>query len=235
MLIDDLVTKGTNEPYRIMTSRAEYRLLLRQDNADLRLTEKGYRAGLVTEERWQRCRQKKERLQREAARLAEIVLQPEEVNPLLSSRGSASVKSAIHLTDILRRPEISYADTASVDPDRPALSRHETQALEVQIKYAGYIDKQMQQVEKFRRLEDRALSESLDYGQIDGLRLEARQKLNQRKPVSVGQASRISGVSPADINVLLIYLEKQRRQRNSRADGAEPDTARMEAKGGQHE
>ncbi|MBQ6400669.1 MAG: tRNA uridine-5-carboxymethylaminomethyl(34) synthesis enzyme MnmG [Firmicutes bacterium] len=221
VLIDDLVTKGTNEPYRIMTSRAEYRLLLRQDNADLRLTEKGYRVGLVDEERYRRYREKKDRLEREKARLADIVLQPEAVNPLLSSLGSTPVKTAVHLTDILRRPEISYGDTACLDPDRPALSRHESQALEVQIKYAGYIEKQLQQVEKFHRLESRALSESLDYGSIDGLRLEARQKLNERKPVSVGQASRISGVSPADINVLLIYLEKTRRQKAREEDSHE--------------
>ncbi len=211
VLIDDLVTKGTNEPYRIMTSRAEYRLLLRQDNADLRLTEKGYEAGLVTEERYARYLHKKEALERESERLKSVLVHPEDINPLLLEKGSTPVSSGIVLADLLRRPEISYADTAYVDPDRPALSAHEAQALEVQIKYEGYIEKQMQQVEKFKRLESRRLSDAIDYSGIDGLRIEARQKLDQFKPVSVGQASRISGVSPADINVLLIWLEKQRR------------------------
>ena len=213
VLIDDLVTKGTNEPYRIMTSRAEYRLLLRQDNADLRLTEKGYEAGLVTEERYERCMRKKELLEREEARIEQVILTPDMINPLLEDKGSTPVEGAVRLADILRRPEIGYDDTAALDPERPKLFRQEAQALEVRVKYAGYIDKQRQQVEKFKRLENRHLSETIDYETIEGLRLEARQKLNQQKPISLGQASRISGVSPADINVLMIWLEKKRREK----------------------
>lgn len=211
VLIDDLVTKGTNEPYRIMTSRAEYRLLLRQDNADLRLTEKGYKVGLVTEERYEKCLQKKEKLEKEKARLENLIIHPEEINPILQEKGSAPVKGAVRLTEILRRPEISYKDTEAVDPGRPELTRHEAQALEVRIKYAGYIDKQNQQVERFKKLENRRLDPDMDYEKIEGLRIEARQKLNAQKPISIGQASRISGVSPADINVLLIHLERSKR------------------------
>ena len=211
VLIDDLITKGTNEPYRIMTSRAEYRLLLRQDNADLRLTQKGYDVGLVTEERYQRYLRKKEILSREEARMERTMLPPEKVNPILESRGTTPVKSAVSLSEVLRRPEITYEDLAAVDVERPPLSPHESEALQVRIKYAGYIEKQKAQVERFLRLETRRLDEDLDYGSIDGLRLEARQKLAQHRPVSLGQASRISGVSPADINVLLIWLEKKRR------------------------
>ena len=211
VLIDDLVTKGTNEPYRIMTSRAEYRLLLRQDNADLRLTDKSYRIGLATEERYQRMLRKRRLLETETDRLQRLVLQPSVIDPVLERCGSTPVKNPVPLIDILRRPEVSYADTAEVDPGRPALSRHEVQALEVQIKYEGYIDKQLRQVERFRRLEGRKLPEDLDYLSIDGLRIEARQKLDQLRPVSLGQASRISGVSPADINVLMIHLERMRR------------------------
>ena len=211
VLIDDLVTKGTNEPYRIMTSRAEYRLLLRQDNADLRLTEKGYSVGLVTKERYEKCLQKKERLEKERARLENLIIHPEEINPILLEKGSAPVKRAVRLTEILRRPEISYKDTEAVDPGRPELTRHEAQALEVRIKYAGYIDKQNQQVERFKKLENRRLDPDMDYEKIEGLRIEARQKLNAQKPISIGQASRISGVSPADINVLLIHLERIKR------------------------
>ena len=194
-----------------MTSRAEYRLLLRQDNADLRLTEKSYKIGLATEERYQRMLRKKEMLQKETDRLKRLVVQPSVIDPILERCGSTPVKNPMPLIDILRRPEVSYADTAPADPERPVLSRHEEQALEVQIKYEGYIEKQLWQVERFRRLEDRKLPEDLDYLSIDGLRIEARQKLDKLRPVSVGQASRISGVSPADINVLLIHLERMRR------------------------
>ena len=212
VLIDDLVTKGTNEPYRIMTSRAEYRLLLRQDNADLRLTGKSWQIGLASEERYQKMLRKKEMLQQETDRLTKLVLQPADINPILEHCGSTPVKDPVPLIDLLRRPEVSYEITAPVDPDRPQLSRHEQQALEVQIRYEGYIEKQLRQVERFKRLEGRMLPEHLDYLSIDGLRIEARQKLDQLRPVSVGQASRISGVSPADINVLLIYLERMRRK-----------------------
>ncbi len=215
VLIDDLVTKGTNEPYRIMTSRAEYRLVLRQDNADLRLTQKGYDVGLVTEERYQRFLHKKEVVEKETARLARKVLQPDVVNPILEERGSTPIKSATSIIDLMHRPEISYDDLEPVDDVRPALSRHEKTMMEVQIKYDGYITKQQQRIEKFKRLENKKLSQDMDYEKIDGLRIEAQQKLNAFKPLSVGQASRISGVSPADINVLIIYLEKLRRQSGS--------------------
>ncbi len=214
VLIDDLVTKGTNEPYRIMTSRAEYRLLLRQDNADLRLTEKSYHIGLASEERYQRMLRKKELLEHESQRLQRLVVRPEDIDPILKECGSTPVKTPVPLIELLRRPEVDYDATAAVDPQRPAMTRHEQQALEVQIRYEGYIEKQLRQVERFKRLEHRTLPEDLDYMSIDGLRIEARQKLDQLRPVSLGQASRISGVSPADINVLLIYLERMRRRKD---------------------
>lgn len=211
VLIDDLVTKGTNEPYRIMTSRAEYRLVLRQDNADLRLTEKGHDIGLVKEDRYERFLEKKAVVEKETERLKRKTVQPQAVNPLLERLGSTPVKTAVPLIEILRRPEVSYDDVEGIDDERPALSRHQKTMMEVQIKYEGYIVKQQQRIDKFKKLENKRLSQDIDYSTIEGLRIEARQKLNQFKPVSVGQASRISGVSPADINVLLIYLEKIRR------------------------
>ncbi len=211
VLIDDLVTKGTNEPYRIMTSRAEYRLVLRQDNADWRLTEKGYEVGLVTEDRYRRFMKKKEELSSEIKRLEGTKLSPTEINGFLEKAGSSSVSGAVTLAELLRRPEVTYEGLKEVDPDRPDLSYHTVSQLEVMIKYSGYIEKQMRQIEKFRKLEDRKLPEDIDYMSMDGLRIEARQKLDAIRPVSVGQASRISGVSPADINVLLIHLEKLRR------------------------
>ena len=213
VLIDDLVTKGTNEPYRIMTSRAEYRLLLRQDNADLRLTEKSYRIGLASEERYQRMLHKREMIEKETERLRRMVVQPDVINPILTEAGSTPISSAAPLIDLLRRPEITYEMTAPADPERPALSHHEQQALKVQIRYEGYIEKQIRQVERFKRLENRKLPQDLDYMSIEGLRIEARQKLDQLRPVSVGQASRISGVSPADINVLMVELERARRSK----------------------
>ena len=212
VLIDDLVTKGTNEPYRIMTSRAEYRLVLRQDNADLRLTEKSYSIGLATKERYQRYLKKKEDVDREMDRLENISVGPKEANEFLEAHGTAPIAGRVSLAELLKRPQITYEDLAEIDDtERPDLSYHEVIQLEVQIKYAGYIKKQMQQIERFKKLENKKLDESLDYTGIEGLRIEAVQKLNQMKPVSLGQASRISGVSPADINVLLIYLEKKRR------------------------
>jgi len=215
VLIDDLVTKGTNEPYRIMTSRAEYRLMLRQDNADLRLTEKGYEAGLVTEERYQRLQEKKKIVEAETERLKKKLVSPTLANPFLEKHGSAPIKGSAPLIELLRRPEITYDDAKEIDDVRPEMSRHQKTMMEVQIKYEGYIEKQRQQVEKFKRLENKKLNPDFDYESIDGLRIEARQKLNQFKPLSVGQASRISGVSPADINVLLIWLEKMRRNEKS--------------------
>ena len=214
VLIDDLVTKGTNEPYRIMTSRAEYRLLLRQDNADMRLTERGYAVGLVKKDRYERLLKKKEVVAEETDRLKKKILQPDVVNPFLEEKGSTPVKSGISLLELLKRPEITYDDAAVIDDVRPKLSAHQKTMMEVQIKYEGYIIKQQQQIEKFKKLEHKKLPSDLDYFSIEGLRIEARQKLDALRPVSVGQASRISGVSPADINVLLIWLEKMRRQQH---------------------
>ena len=214
VLIDDLVTKGTNEPYRIMTSRAEYRLLLRQDNADMRLTERGYAVGLVKKDRYERLLKKKEVVTAEIDRLKKKILQPDVVNPFLEEKGSTPVKSGISLLELLKRPEITYDDAAVIDDVRPKLSAHQKTMMEVQIKYEGYIIKQQQQIEKFKKLEHKKLPSDLDYFSIEGLRIEARQKLDALRPVSVGQASRISGVSPADINVLLIWLEKMRRQKH---------------------
>ena len=214
VLIDDLVTKGTMEPYRIMTSRAEYRLLLRQDNADLRLTERSYRIGLATQERFDKVISKKQLVEEERERLKNTKVTPAEINPLLEQWGTTKVEGSISLMELLKRPQVSYAGLAAVDNSRPELAQHIVDHLEVQIKYEGYIRKQLQQIEKFKRLEDKKLSENIDYSQIEGLRIEAKEKLEKFRPLSIGQASRISGVSPADINVLLIYLEKHRRRNN---------------------
>ena len=214
VLIDDLVTKGTMEPYRIMTSRAEYRLLLRQDNADLRLTERSYRIGLATQERFDKVISKKQSVEEERERLKNTKVTPAEINPLLEQWGTTKVEGSISLMELLKRPQVSYAGLAAVDNSRPELAQHMVDHLEVQIKYEGYIRKQLQQIEKFKRLEDKKLSENIDYSQIEGLRIEAKEKLEKFRPLSIGQASRISGVSPADINVLLIYLEKHRRRNN---------------------
>ena len=212
VLIDDLVTKGTNEPYRIMTSRAEYRLVLRQDNADLRLTDKGYAVGLASEERYARYLKKKENVEREMKRLEEKTFLPSEVNDFLETMGTSAVSGRISMAELLKRPQITYESLKAIDDQtRPSLSYHEVTQLEVQIKYEGYINKQLAQIERFKKLEDKRLPQDMDYNLVEGLRIEACQKLNQIKPESVGQASRISGVSPADINVLLIYLEKKRR------------------------
>ncbi len=212
VLIDDLVTKGTNEPYRIMTSRAEYRLLLRQDNADLRLTEKSYRIGLATKERYEKYLKTKENVEREMRRLTEKTVSPKEVNEFLESHETTPVAGRVSLAELLKRPQLSYEDLAEIDAgDRPRLSYHEIMQLEVQLKYEGYINKQLRQVERYKKLENRRLDEAFDYSAVEGLRIEAIQKLNQIRPASLGQALRISGVSPADINVLMIYLEKKRR------------------------
>ena len=211
VLIDDLVVKGTNEPYRIMTSRAEYRLVLRQDNADLRLTEKAYQLGLATPERYDKYLQKKKSVEDEIERMSNTEVYPKEVEEFLVKYGSTPLKNKITLIELLKRPEITYEALGEIDNNRPKLSEHAITQLEVQVKYEGYIGKQLAQIEKFKKLENKKLSQEIDYNQIDGLRIEAQQKLNDLKPVSVGQASRISGVSPADINVLLIHLEKNRR------------------------
>ena len=215
VLIDDLVTKGTNEPYRIMTSRAEYRLLLRQDNADLRLTEKSYSIGLATKERYDKYLETKQNVENEMLRLQEKTVSPKEANDFLEKHQTAPISGRVSLAELLKRPQITYDDLAEIDgEDRPQLSYHEVTQLEVQIKYDGYIRKQLQQVERYKKLENRKLDENFDYSKIEGLRIEAVQKLNQIKPASLGQASRISGVSPADINVLMVYLEKKRRGRS---------------------
>ena len=206
-LIDDLVTKGTEEPYRIMTSRSEYRLLHRQDNADARLTAIGAKIGLVSPERLRAVEEKYAAVKREAKRLESTgVAESEALNALLTARDSAPVKGSARLADLLRRPQIGYGDLASFDPERPELPKAVTDEVEIQVKYAGYLARQEKQVEQFRQEESRLLPDDLDYAAIPGLRLEAREKLQQVRPVSIGQAGRISGVSPADVAVLLIYL-----------------------------
>ena len=211
VLIDDLVTKGTNEPYRIMTSRAEYRLVLRQDNADTRLTPLGRKIGLVSDDRWERFQKSQAAVDAELARLKTTTVSPAEANPYLESLGSAPTDNRQSLADLLKRPEVTYENLAAIDSYRPVLSDHERSKVEVELKYAGYIEKQLAQIERFKKLEDKALPADLDYLNMDGLRIEARQKLDAQRPLSVGQASRISGVSPADIGVLLVTLEQMRR------------------------
>ena len=212
VLIDDLVTKGTEEPYRIMTSRAEYRLLLRQDNAADRLTEKSYKIGLATEERYQRYLQIKNETEAEIKRLENTTVGPTDADEFLISVGSSPLQNRVSLADLLRRPQVTYENLASIDHERPTLSYHSQVQVHVNIKYEGYISKQLKQIEKFKKLENRKLPHDMDYSQLDGLRLEAREKLNAFRPDSVGQASRISGISPADINVLLIHLERMRHK-----------------------
>lgn len=206
-LIDDLTVKGTKEPYRMMTSRSEYRLLLRQDNADLRLTPKGHKIGLISDERYAKFLAKKEAIEKEIARARETVIAPSaEVNALLESVNSSPIKSGVHLSELIKRPELDYKILAPIDKDRPKLNKYVEEQAYIQIKYEGYIQKQLDQVEQFKKLENKKIPDGIDFSQIHGLRLEARQKLAKFKPHSIGQASRISGVSPSDINVLLIYL-----------------------------
>lgn len=208
-LIDDLVTKGCSDPYRMMTSRSEYRLLLRQDNADQRLTPIGYEIGLISEERWQRYLHKQEQIGKERARIEKLTFGPSEaMNRMLEERGTAPMETGAHASDLIRRPQITYQDLAPFDLERPELPDEVTEQVEIQIKYEGYIQKQLAQVEQMRRLESRKLPETMDYTQVRGLRLEAAEKLQRVRPHSIGQASRISGVSPADISVLLIYLSQ---------------------------
>lgn len=213
VLLDDLVIKGTNEPYRMMTSRCEYRLILRQDNADLRLTKRSYDLGLATEERYQKVVEKVKQIELEMDRLKNTVIKMDEVNPILEKIGSSPLSVGMSLLDLLRRPEVGYKDLESVDHTRPSLREDVYKQCEVQIKYEGYITKQISQIEKFKQLENKHLPQDVDYQLIEGLRLEARQKLNALKPASIGQASRISGVSPADISVLMVYMEQNRRKR----------------------
>ena len=209
VLIDDLVTKENKEPYRMMTSRAEYRLLLRQDNADLRLREKGYRLGLISEEEIQKTREKRESIQKEVERMGNTYVGANEKNNAVLSRlGSSPIQSGISLLELCKRPECSYKNLEELDPERPSLSPFICEEVEIEIKYEGYIKRQIQQVEAFKKMERKKLPKEMDYQNMQNLRLEARQKLDKIRPENIGMASRISGVSPADISVLLVYLEK---------------------------
>ncbi|MCI6347674.1 MAG: tRNA uridine-5-carboxymethylaminomethyl(34) synthesis enzyme MnmG [Negativibacillus massiliensis] len=207
-LIDDLVTKGCSDPYRMMTSRSEYRLLLRQDNADQRLTPIGHEIGLISEERWKHYLHKQELIEQERKRIEKLTFGPsKELNEMLESRGTAPMETGAHASDLIRRPQVSYKDLEPFDTERPQLPDEVTEQVEIQIKYEGYIQKQLIQVEQMRRLETRKIPEDINYEEVRGLRLEAIEKLQRIRPHSIGQASRISGVSPADISVLLIYME----------------------------
>ena len=207
VLIDDIVTKGTNEPYRMMTSRAEYRLLLRQDNADLRLTKIGHDVGLISEERYKKFKQKEKNINNEIRRLKELTVKPTpEVNETLKKCNTSELSTGTKMAELLKRTELNYEKLEKIDAERPKLTKQEKEEVEIQIKYEGYIKLQEEQVEKFKKLESKLIPEELDFEQIKGICLEARQKLNKYKPRSIGQASRISGVSPADISVLLVYL-----------------------------
>ena len=211
-LIDDLVTKGANEPYRMMTSRSEYRLVLRQDNADVRLTPVGREIGLISDERWERFNRKQELKQEEIKRISKVVIPPSDgINEILVSRETSPLSTGAKLIDLLRRPQLSYDDLAPIDTTRPQLDSNIFEQVEIEVKYAGYIEKQLKQVEQMQKLENKKLPDDTDYTEIKGLRLEAQEKLNKIKPLNIGQASRISGVSPADINVLLIWLGQKRR------------------------
>lgn len=213
VLIDDLVTKGTNEPYRMMTSRAEYRLLLRQDNADMRLTEIGHQVGLISEERYNKFIQKRENIKREIERLKTINIKPEDkVNKFLREHNSSELNNGVKLIELLKRPEIKYEDLKEIVKDMPKLTRSEKEEVEIEVKYEGYIKLQLEQVEKFKKLETKILPEGINYLNLQGISLEARQKLDKFRPNSIGQASRISGISPADISVLLIHLEQMKRK-----------------------
>ena len=219
VLIDDLVTKGTNEPYRMMTSRAEYRLLLRQDNADIRLTPKGYRVGLIPEERYERFVKKSRAIIDEVDRLQKkTVGTKEEIQQYLLSRGSTSLISGTTLAELLKRPEVDYQSMSVIDLERPKLPSDVEEQVEISLKYEGYIKRQMQQVEQFKKMEQKLLPEDLDYDQVYSLRIEAKQKLQKVKPKSIGQASRISGVSPADISVLMVYLEQLKQKRRNESE-----------------
>ena len=214
VLIDDIVTKGTNEPYRMMTSRAEYRLLLRQDNADLRLTKIGHNVGLISDERYEKFVKKYENIEKEIKRLKALTVRPEEkVNKLLEKAGTSVLTTGTKMAELLKRTELNYEMLKEIDPERPELSEQEKAEVEIQVKYEGYIKLQEAQVEKFKKLETKILPEDINYEDLKGISLEARQKLNKFKPRSIGQASRISGVSPADVSVLLVYLQRKGNQK----------------------
>lgn len=210
-LIDDLITKGTNEPYRMMTSRSEYRLLLRQDNADERLTPFGYRVGLISEERMKKLKSKLAMIEEEIKRVSAVVIPPKTANPILEKYGTSPVKTGIRLSDMLKRPELDYEKLAEIDEGRSPLPDAVTEQVEIKLKYEGYIQRQIAQVEQFKKLETKLLPQKQDYSEIHGLRLEARQKLNEVQPKSLGQASRISGVSPSDMSVLIVWLESLKK------------------------
>ena len=212
-LIDDLVTKGTHEPYRMMTSRSEYRLLLRQDNADYRLTPLGYEIGLISNERYEEFKNKWEKIHEEVERIETIVLPPSErVLEYLKEHNSTPISTGAKFCDLLRRPELDYLSLMELVGDEVTLDTQSAEEVEILVKYSGYIERQNKQVEQFKKLEAKKLPKDINYDEISGLRLEARQKLNKLKPLSIGQASRISGVSPADISVLLVYLEQSARK-----------------------
>ena len=214
VLIDDLVTKGTNEPYRMMTSRAEYRLLLRQDNADLRLTKKGYEAGLISKERYERVVEKEKMIQKELERISHVTVGANKhTQEFLEKCNSIPLNTGSTLAELIRRPELNYELLSELDADRPELPDDVAEQVNINVKYEGYIKRQIKQVENFKKLENKKLEKEFDYDAVSGLRIEARQKLKLYCPVSIGQASRISGVSPADISVLLVYLEQYYRNR----------------------
>ncbi|WP_342470756.1 tRNA uridine-5-carboxymethylaminomethyl(34) synthesis enzyme MnmG [Ureibacillus sp. FSL K6-3587] len=209
VLIDDLVTKGTNEPYRLLTSRAEYRLLLRHDNADLRLTDIGYKVGLISEERYQKFLKKKEQIVNEMARLREVIIKPnEKTQEVIRSVGGSELKDGIRAADLLRRPEMTYDLVATLTPPEEELSEEVKEQVEIQIKYEGYIQKALQQVERLHKLESKKIPEDIDYDDVPNLASEAREKLKEVRPLTIAQASRISGVNPADISILLVYIEQ---------------------------
>ena len=208
VLIDDLVTKETHEPYRMMTSRAEYRLLLRQDNADMRLTEIGHDIGLISEERYEKFLQKKQMIQDELERVEKATVGGNaKVNAVLEANGSTPLNSGATIAELIRRPELTYEMLEDIDTSRKPLPKDVVEQVNINLKYEGYIKRQMKQVEHFKKLENKKIPENIDYEQVYSLRIEAKQKLQAVRPASVGQASRISGVSPADISVLLVYLE----------------------------
>jgi tRNA uridine 5-carboxymethylaminomethyl modification enzyme len=214
VLIDDLITKGITEPYRMLTSRAEYRLLLRHDNADLRLTEIGHEVGLINDKRYEKTLKKKQMIQEEIERLRSVKITPtEENNRALEEMETATINTPFTLEDLLKRPELDYEKLKILDKNRPELPQDVIDQVEIMISYDGYIKRQIDQVESFKKLENKRIPENIDYDRIYGLRTEARERLKKVMPGSVGQASRISGVNPADISILLIYLEQQKRKK----------------------